>query len=215
MEKQHMREYLILGIVAILLVFSKSAPAQPSGSIERPNDWHWGLIAGYMSGDTILKTKDINEETITAKADSGTVLGVRYGMDREFLGLEASLKGVFSDLEIQADSAAIAPSGGDADLYLATVDLLWYPTGNDLDQGRFRPFLALSPGVGFFDSDFDEVDGEWVYDIAAGAGFKLFTGDEGNPIIRLDWRWHVMKDFDKNFEWIYRQELTLGVGFRF
>ena len=59
------------------------------------------------------------------------------------------------------------------------------------------------------------MDGEWLYDISAGAGFKLLTGDEGNPVVRFDWRWHLMDDFSDDFEWVYQQEFSLGVGFRF
>lgn len=209
-----MRKYLIIGFVVILLVFSEVSVAQPSGSFERPDDWQVGTFIGFMTGDTLMDTR-IAGEPVRAKADSGTVVGVRVGMDREFLGLEASLMGAFSDLDLDADPAAGVPSGGDADLYLASVNLLWYPTGNELDDGRFRPFFAIGPGLGYYDSDFDEVDGELLYDIGVGAGFKLLTGDEGNPVIRLDWRWHIMKDFDDNFEWMYRQELSLGIGVRF
>ena len=98
---------------------------------------------------------------------------------------------------------------------LKSLNFFWYPSGNTLDEGRFRPFLTVGPGLGFYDSDFDQVDGELLYDVNVGVGFKLLTGDEGNPVIRLDWRWHIMKDFDDNFDWMYRQELSLGVGFRF
>jgi len=209
-----MRKYRIIGVVAILLVFSEVSVAQPSGSFERPDDWQVSVFVGHLSGDTLMETTVANDEPVRARSDGGMVAGVRVGVDREFSGIEAALLVGFSDLDLQADPAA-GLSDGDADLYLGTLNLLWYPTGNELDAGRFRPFFTFGSGLGFFDSDFDEVDSELLYDVNVGAGFKLLTGDEGNPVIRLDWRWHIMKDFDNNFDRMYRQELSLGVGFRF
>lgn len=205
---------LITVAVAVLLVFSGEVFSQPSGSFERPDDWQVGTFIGFLSSETLMETTTSDGEPITAKSGTGTVVGLRVGMDREFLGIEGTLMTAFTDLNIDADPAADV-SGGDADLYLASINLLWYPSGNDLDDGRFRPFFSIGPGLGFYDSDLDDVDGELLYDINVGTGFKLFTGDEGNPVIRLDWRWHIMRDFDKDFDQMYRQELSLGFGFRF
>lgn len=208
-----MHKYLISGLVGVFLIVSGQVFAQPSGGFERPDDWQASVFIGYMSGETLLETK-VAGEPVRAKADSSLVVGLRGGVDHEFTGLEASALVAFSDLELEADPAA-GLSDGDADLYLATINFLWYPAGNELDEGRFRPFITAGPGLGFYDSDFSEVDGELLYDINVGAGFKLLTGDEGNPVIRFDWRWHIMKDFDNNFERMYRQELSLSVGIRF
>lgn len=208
-----MHKYLTTMLVGVILFSAGQLFAQPSGSFERPDDWQVGFFISHLTDETLMETK-VGGEPVTAKVDSSVAVGLRAGLDHEYSGIEGSFLVGFSDLELKADPAA-GLSDGDADLYLANLNFFWYPGGNELDEGRFRPFLTAGPGLGFYDSDFGPVDGELLYDVNFGAGFKFLTGDEGNPVIRFDWRWHIMKDFDDNFEWMYRQELSLGVGIRF
>ena len=52
-------------------------------------------------------------------------------------------------------------------------------------------------------------------DVNSGFGIKFLMGETGDSILRVDWRWHLMRDFSSEFERIYRQEITVGIGMRF
>ena len=198
----------------VLLTACDGALGQPVGSLEVPSDRQVSYFVGYLSSETLMTTR-IDGEPVEAKADSGLLLGIRLGADEEYTGWEVTLAGAFSDLDLEADPAADIPSASDADLYMANVNFLWFPTGNEAAQGRVRPFLTAGSGLAVFDSDFSDVDSEAIYNFNAGAGVKFYLGDDGSTLLRFDWRWHYMKDFSNNFDDMYRQELSVGFGKRY
>jgi hypothetical protein len=76
--------------------------------------------------------------------------------------------------------------------------------------------LCIGPGLVWLFSDFDKADNELMYDTNLGAGIKFLLGDNGNPVLRFDWRWHYIVGSTAGLEnSMYRQELTIGIGFTF
>jgi len=178
-------------------------------------DWQVSFNTGFFSEGTYLRTK-VAQEPVSVRTKSAWLVGLRAGADKEFWGAELTLAEIFADLELVADPAALLPSGGDANLLLLDLNFLWYPTGNDLADGRVRPFVTLGPGFMFFNSDFDQADGESAFDVNFGGGIKFLLGEKGNPFLRFDYRWHIFYGMTSGLEQtIYRQEMTAGIGWRF
>ena len=211
-----MQRYLGLAFLIMGLWVASGAYGQPAGSIERLRDRQVHLFGGGLSGETLIETK-IGGETVTGRADSGIMAGLRLGADDEYTGWELTLAGMWSDVEIKADPFATdLPAETDSSLILATINLMLFPAGNSMADGRVRPFLTVGTGVGYLTADdFDELDNEWLYDVNSGFGIKFLMGETGDTILRLDWRWHLMRDFSSEFERIYRQEMSVGIGMRF
>ena len=44
---------------------------------------------------------------------------------------------------------------------------------------------------------------------------KFLLGDEGNPVLRVEWRWHYMAGSSSDVDDFYRQEIVVGIGFRY
>ncbi len=207
--------------LTVMLGFATTLAAQPAppGGADREQDWRWGFFFGVMDSERLLETM-VDTAPAVAKADTGLMLGLRVGADEEYTGWEASFATVLSDLDVDVDPTLVSdpsliPNASNADLYLARLDFMLYPTGDDWAEGRLRPFISAGPGLGWFSSDFDEIDGELLYDLTAGLGFKVLLGDEGQTSFRFDYRWHTMQDFSGDFENMNRQEISLGFGFRF
>ena len=179
-------------------------------------DLEVSLFGGFFTGGTLLRTTDTVGESIEADVDDGIAIGLRIGIEQEFLGLELSGMGVFSDMDLRADPAADIPSVKDASMLLANVNVLWFPIGNALADGRVRPFVTLGPDLVYLTSDYDQADNETMLGVNIGAGIKFLLGDSGNPVLRFDWRWHYIVGSTAGLEnQIYRQELTAGIGIRF
>lgn len=211
-----MQRYLGLTFLMMGLLMASEAFGQPAGSVGRPQDWQIHLFGGALSGETLIET-EIGVEPVTGRADSGIMTGLRLGVDGEYNGWELTLAAVFSDVDIMADlSATGLPSEIDSSLYLATINLMHFPAGNGMADGRVRPFITVGTGLGYLVAkDFDELDSEWLYDVNSGFGIKFLLGETGDSILRVDWRWHLMRDFSSEFERIYRQEISVGIGMRF
>lgn len=204
---------VLLGMATML----SPALGQMAGSsdTETETDWQAYFTTGYFDGGTILNTQ-VQGEPVKVEMDEGWLLGVRIGADQEYVGLEATLAGVISDMDLQADFVADLPSAHDASVFLASINFLWYPVGNAVADGRVRPFATIGTGLGVFDTDFEKVENEVAWDVNVGGGIKFLLGDEGNPVIRLDYRWHLFTTSSSGLEAdLYRQELTLGLGVRF
>lgn len=206
--------------MAIVALFGITVSVSPSfGQLaetpEEETDWQAFFTTGFFDADTILETQ-IDGETVKVDMGSGWLFGIRVGADREYVGLEGTIAGVLADVDLKADFAADLPSAQDGSVFLADVNLLWFPVGNAIADGRVRPFATIGTGLGVFDTDFDQVENELAWDVNVGGGIKFLLGDEGNPVIRLDYRWHIFTSSSSGLNSdIYSQELTLGLGFRF
>jgi len=202
-------------VLLVIAVPFSPALGQLAGSQERQTDWQAYFTTGYFDAGTVLNTQ-VRGESVKVEMDEGWLFGVRAGADQEFFGLEALIAGVISDMDLIADPAANLTSGHDASVFLADVNLLWFPVGNSLADGRVRPFATIGTGLGIFDTDFYKVENEAAWDFNVGGGIKFLLGDQGNPILRFDYRWHIFTTSSSGLNAdIYRQELTMGLGFRF
>ena len=210
---KHTTAILILTALAMPMVSSVTL-AQIPGDISRDIDWQISAIGGYFVGDLLVET-EIDGETVRGELDTGWLTGVRVGAESEYFGLETRIAGVFADVDIKADPAAGMSSSEDATLLLVNLDAMWFPVGNELADGRVRFFFTGGPGLMHIDTDFSEADGETVFDINVGLGIKFLLGDQGNPVLRFDYRWHETFGSNSGLEDMSSQEMTAGLGFRF
>lgn len=180
------------------------------------SNWQAGVYGGYFSEGTLIRTETPAGEPVKIKDDTSWLIGVRLGADQEYLGWETSFAAVFTDLDYDSDSAAEGvSSSGDANWLFTNFNLMLYPTGNELNDGRVKPFLTAGPGLVFFCSDDKFVDDEIMFDFNVGGGIKFLLGDDDSTVLRLDWKWHYIVapgDFEDR---ILRHELTVGLGFTF
>jgi len=202
-------------LVVVLLAFAGPLWGQVSGE-KGEIDWQASLISGFFSGETILRGQTIGEE-YQVKTDDGVLIGLRLSGEQEYFGGEITLAGVFQDLDVKKDpTAQMSSSGSDADMLLFSFNALVFPTGNDFLEGRLRPFLTAGPGLAIIDTDCDKVSNETVFNMNVGAGVKFLLGDDGNPVLRFDWRWYYMVGSTASLEnKMYNQEFTIGLGIRF
>ncbi len=203
----------LISVVMLMGLAVTAAMAQPVGEETEGNyDWQLSFMGGVFTGGDLIKPT-FQGERIKANASDTGLIGVRYGADSEFLGFELSFESVFFNLELKGFSGLDLPEANDATMFLFGINGMVYPFGNELNHGRLRPYITAGPGLAYFASDFDELDGEVYFDLNAGLGMKLLLGDTGNPIIRAEYRWHYLdgKDIDE----VFHQELVVGIGFRF
>lgn len=202
-------------VVAILSMFLLNIPAlgQMGTSGKAENEWDVGLFAGWLTGGSLARTT-VNGEPVTAEHSDGLITGVRFGQDAEFLGWEGTAAGAFSDLDLKADPAANV-DGSNCNFALFNVNALWYPSGNEFNDGRIRPFVTVGPGLAYLDTDFSEISNETMLDANLGLGCKFLLGDEGRTEFRIDYRWYWMIGSGVLKSDIFRQELSAGFGFRF
>ena len=210
---KHTTAIPILTALAVLMGSSVTL-AQIPGDVSRDIDWQVSAIGGYFVGDLLVKT-EIDGEPVRAELDTGWLTGVRVGAESEYFGLETKIAGVFADLDIKADPAAGMPSSEDATLLLVNLDAMWFPAGNQWADGRVRFFVAGGPGLMHINTDFSEADGETAFDMNLGFGIKFLLGDQGNPVLRFDYRWHETFGSSAGLEDMSSQEMTAGLGFRF
>ncbi len=209
-------QWMVALVALILLVGISPVWGQLAGSAERENDWQVTFMSGYFSSGSVMDTHTDAGERVKVSSEGGWSIGLRWGAEQEYLGWEVGFSAVFADLDLEADSFAVdLPSSEDATFLLGGVNLLWFPTGNDLGNGRVRPYVTVGPGVVHFDSDYDEAGSETMLSANAGVGVKFLLGDEGNPVLRFEWRWHYMMGVSSDMGDLYRQELVAGIGFRF
>jgi len=211
--RQNMIKLLILFLPALASpVWSQTAESEEQQEL----DWQASFVSGWFTGGTWLQT-EVDGEPVSLKTDDGLLAGLRIGVDQEFLGLEATLAGVFYDAHLEADPAALGlPSVSDASLLLLGINALVFPTGNELVEGRVKPYITAGKGLAILYSDFDKADGEVMSEFNVGGGVKFLLGDDGKTVFRIDWRWHYLDGKDAGLrQRIYHQELTLGLGIRF
>ena len=204
------------GLAVIISSLAGIGWSQVVETPEYDTDWQISLVSGFFTGGTFMHTK-IEDEPVAAEADDGWLVGMRIGAEQEYLGWEVTLAGVFADMDIKADPfASSPPSATDYNLFLANINANWFVFGNDMADGRVRPFLTAGPGLAYLNTDFDQADNEVMFAFNVGAGIKFLLGDEGNPVLRLDWRWHQIIGSTAGLEnSMYRQELSVGIGVRF
>ena len=210
-----MRNVAKVMVLAVLLGTAGTVAGQDWG--EPASNWEAQLsvIGGHWTGGTIDETR-VGGARARADVDGGWLVGVRGGMEQEMFGWEVTLAEAFADMDVQTAALAGAESGSHANMFLANVDLLLFPTGNEIGDGRIRPFFAAGPGLVHIDTDFNHADDTTAFGINAGAGVKFLLGEDGNPVIRIDWRWHFYFGGDAGLDdHFYRQEIVLGIGFRF
>ena len=204
-------------LLAVMVLLAVAAPVLAQEWEKPAGNWETQafLIAGHLTGGRLDK-HTANGITETADVDGGWLVGVRFGMDQEMFGWEATLAQSFADMDVDSTAFALNDSSGHANMLLANVDLLLYPTGNEIGDGRIRPFFAVGPGLVHIDTDFDHADNTTAFGINAGAGVKFLLGEDGNPVVRFDWRWHFYFAGDAGLnDHFYRQEITAGIGLRF
>ena len=203
-------------VVLLLLVFTPCLSGQGLAPDYQDDgfNWRWGVFGGSITGDTIMETT-VNGEFVSPRSDSGWQAGLRLEADKEMWGFDFEISTTQADLDLRAGSFATVPSASRADVYLGGVNLLWYPTGNKLANGRMRPFLSTGAGLGVYDSDFSQIDGELVSNLSVGCGIKWLIDDEGKTALRVDYRHHMMEDFDNNFDTMYHRSITAGLSFDF
>ncbi len=217
MRNQKKQQLLVIfaGFAMLFSGLTAGLFADGVGPTNWEDTWEAGVYTGFMTGGEVFNVK-IDGEPVMGDVDGGWLFGGRLGADSEYFGWEAHLAGVFTDVELREDeNINTSPASEDASWLLTGIDVMVYPTGNYLNDGRIRPFISAGPGAAFFFSDFDEVDSGVFFDLNAGVGVKFLLGDEGKQILRLDWKYHFMNggsDFKNNQ---YYQELTLGLGISF
>ena len=201
-------------LVTCLAMVSSAFGQFSDKSMDEP-EWHVSFNSGLFTEGTYLKTT-VNQEPVGARTNSAWLVGVRGGVDYEFWGAELSVAGMFADLEYSADPSLMMPTDDDAMMLLVDLKILWYPTANQIAGGRIRPFVTIGPGMMCFNSDFDKADGENAFDVSMGGGVKCLLGEDGNPFLRFDYRWHIFSGMTSGLESsFYRQEITAGIGWRF
>ena len=187
----------------------------PEEQSEERTDWQAYFTTGFFSASTLLDTR-VEGERVKVDMDEGWLIGGRIGADWEYVGLEVTLAAVLADMDLKADPAADLPSANDASVLLCDINFLWYPVGNAIADGRIKPYATIGTGLGVFDTDYKMVDNELAWDVNVGGGIKFLLGDQGNPIVRLDYRWHFFDSSGSGLDNdLYFQELSLGLGIRF
>jgi hypothetical protein len=210
------RWQLTMALAMVLAMALTAAPTwgQAVGAAPGEVQWQAGGFGGWFTGGTIVSNAVVNGEPVRATTDEGWLFGVRVGADQEYLGAEATIAGVFQDLNLEAAPEA-GLRGGDASWLLASLNALVYPAGNALADGRIKPFVTVGPGLAYLDSDFREADNETMFAWNAGLGVKFLLGEDGNPILRIDYRWYQMMGTGELKSNMWRQELSVGLGIRF
>ena len=209
------KQVLQMLLVVVLLALAGPLWGQVSGE-KGEIDWQASLVSGWFSGETLLYGQTTIGEQYQLKTDDGVLIGLRLSGEQEYSGGEITLAGVFQDMDVKKDPTAQISSGSNSDMLLFSFNALVFPTGNNLLEGRVRPFLTVGPGLAIIDTDFDKVSNETVFNMNVGAGVKFLLGDEGNPVLRFDWRWYYMVGSTTGLEnKMYNQELTVGLGIRF
>jgi len=211
-----MNKLTVISVVLICMAAAGPIWGQVFEDVNKEEvEWQGFLVSGWFSGETLLSTSNgIND--IQVKTDDGWLIGVRAGGENEYLGAEVTVAGVFADMHVKSDLFTDPPSGSDARTFLLGINGLLYPTGNEILEGRIRPFMTVGPGVALIDTDYSKVSNETVFDMNVGLGVKFLLGDSGNTMLRADWRWYYlvgsMSGLDNK---LYHQELSIGLGIRF
>lgn len=210
-----MKSWRIAGIVMLLtLVAGTNLYGQAAGSFEKPQDWQIGVYTGWLSGEKLGRTR-VAGEAVDARMDDGWLFGVRASVEETYLGAEVRVAGLFSSLDVDADPAADIPTGDDADGLLLNLDLVVYPLGDTVADGRIRPYVSAGPGLAYIDTDFEPFGSEAMLDLNIGGGSKFLLGDEGNMLLQVDFRWHRWDGSGAFNDNIWPVELTVGLGMRF
>ena len=206
----------VLQMLLVVVLLASAGPLWGQMAGEKGEiDWQASLVSGWFSGATILRGQTAGDE-YQLKTDDGVLIGLRLSGEQEYFGGEITLAGVFQDLNLKKDPATIMSSPSDSKRLLFGFNALIFPTGNTLLEGRVRPFMTVGPGLAVIDTDFDKVSSEAMFNVNVGAGVKFLLGDEGNPVLRFDWRWYYMVGSTTGLEnKMYNQELTVGLGIRF
>jgi len=207
MRKWHVR--IVMGL--LVLVVAGVAGAQQVGQ-EKDVEWQAFLFGGMFTGDTFLRDQGGTPSSL--KTENDFMIGLRAGLEQEYLGAELTLAGVFQDVDYET-SLPTGDRPSDARTLLLGLNGLLYPAGNYIMDGRIRPFLTAGPGLAYLDTDSSLLSNEVIFDFNVGAGIKILLGDEGFPVLRLDWRWYYLAGSVGGLENTYHQELTLGLGIRF
>lgn len=208
------KQVLQMLLAVVLLASTEPLSGQMVGE-KGEIDWQASLVSGWFSGATILRGQTGGED-YQLKTDDGILTGLRLSGEQEYFGGEITLAGVFQDLNLKKNPAAIMSSPSDSSMFLFSFNALIFPTGNTLLEGRVRPFLTVGPGLAIIDTDFNKVSNETIFNMNVGTGVKFLLGDEGNPVLRFDWRWYYMVGSTAGLaNKMYNQELTVGLGIRF
>lgn len=188
------------------------------------DEWQIGLFGGWFTGGE-LQTRTYGAiGEVKAENDDGFISGIRFGKDGEYMGWEAQAGLVMADLDLKYDEFTATEAEKDmyeldsnrASILLLNVNAMFYPAGNDIAYGRIRPFATVGPGIATVISDYGAIDGETVFDANVGIGVKFLLGDEGNTVLRFDYRWYYLIGSTANLRnSIYRQEFSVGFGVRF
>ncbi|MBN2209812.1 MAG: outer membrane beta-barrel protein, partial [Sedimentisphaerales bacterium] len=189
------------GVVVFMLVGMAAGAFGQMGTLGvESSEWQVGLFGGwYTGGELQTKTYSVVGE-VKAESDSGYIAGIRFGQDGEYLGWEATAAMAGADLNIEFDQLTATQAEIDAydldsdsfSMLLVNVNAMFYPAGNDIAEGRVRPFVTVGPGFASVFSDYGAIDGETVFDANVGLGVKFLLGDDGRTVLRFDYRWYYL-----------------------
>ncbi|MBN1437513.1 MAG: outer membrane beta-barrel protein [Sedimentisphaerales bacterium] len=207
------RRVTLIAAIA-LLAFTAASFAQLTDNIDGRTRWEASVFMGVLTGDH-LSTAIINGERATNDVETALLTGVRISAEQEFLGLETTIAAALGDSEIDADPVAMLGDGGNATNLMTNVDVLFFPAGNSWADGRIRPYLAAGPGMNYFDGDFAGDNSDLRFALNAGLGIKFLLGDQGNPVLRVDYRWHRVFGSGSHKRDMNQQEISVGLGIRF
>jgi hypothetical protein len=177
-------------------------------------EWQTSLFSGMFTGGTLANTT-VNGEAVKVETGTAWLNGVRFGFDQEYFGIEGTVAGAFADEDLKAAPEAGLGSGGNTSLLLVNANLMVYPSGNDFADGRIKPFVTVGPGLAHLWTDFSQTDNETMFDWNAGIGVKFLLGENGNPVLRIDYRWYQLFGTGDLKSSMFRQELSIGLGIRF
>jgi len=212
----------VVGVSVIMMSVGVSRSQMgPTGMAE--SEWQVGLFAGWFTGGELQRRSIGAGVPVKAEDNDGVIVGVRFGQDGEYLGWEATVAATGATLDLKYDEAVVSPQEVEAydldadrvSLFLVNVNAMIYPGGNEFAEGRVRPFLTVGPGLVTVLSDYEAIANETAFDWNAGLGVKFLLGEEGNTVLRVDYRWYYIMGSTANLHSsIYRQELSLGLGIR-
>ncbi|MBN2065054.1 MAG: hypothetical protein JW745_09655 [Sedimentisphaerales bacterium] len=165
----------------------------------------------FYGGDIARGVVDAGGEENHIATDDGLMLGLRLGKESTYWGLEGTVAGVFADEEVT--NGVDGTVSGDAQWYLANLNLLLFPVGDNFADGMLRPFIGAGPGMAYYNSDSEALDSKLLLDINLAAGVKISLS-RSLPDLRIDYRWHFIDGADEYAQHCHK-EISVGLCFDF
>ena len=174
--------------------------------------------AGALLGDDEIG-RDVNAtggEDLIASLDDGGAIAIRLGLHSEYIGLEGSLLFGTEQIEVENEFGVDFPNHGEVPFSIS-ADVLVYPFGFSLFDGRLRPYVTTGIGGTLLRVDLDNISDKESYFLLTwnlGGGVKWVLDKDGG--VYLDARvtnHHVFED--DPIDSFDMQSILIGIGFRF